>query len=73
MNVAKILELSNFVWVSVSVKVVDEKDVVDVHKGLMKQEYVIAEVTGCTKIMKWNADVGCLAVKVTYFYGHYND
>ena len=51
--------LANFQKVDVRVKVVGESDPVKV-KDLMKQEHIIGDATGISKIVAWEDNVGLL-------------
>ena len=58
--VQEIPKLSNYQRVSVRVKVLAQEEEIEVKKGLLKQEYIIADATGSCKIVAWNANTGVL-------------
>lgn len=58
-------QLANFERVSVQVKVVTECDASKV-KDLTKQEYIIADATGVTKIVTWEDNLGLLQEGLSY-------
>lgn len=61
-TIEEISGLSNYETVSVRVKILTEEDAVEVKKGLTKQDYWIADATGCCKIVTWEDNVGLLSV-----------
>ena len=52
--------------VSVQVKVLCEKSPVEVKKGLVKQEYCIADSSACCRIVTWGDNIGLLSVDGSY-------
>lgn len=65
-TIDQISELVNYQRVSVLIKVVIEEEPVNVKKGLVKQDYVIADATACTKVVTWEDNVGILQVGGSY-------
>ena len=58
--------IANYEVVAVRVKVVSEEDATEIKKGLVKQDYWIADATACCKIVTWKENVGVLAVGDCY-------
>ena len=58
--VQEIPKLSNYQRVSVRVKVLAQEEEIEVKKGLLKQEYMIADATGSCKIVACNTNTGVL-------------
>ena len=58
--------IANYEVVGVRVKVVSEEDVTEVKKGLFKQDYCIADTSGCCKNVTWEENVGILLVGDCY-------
>ena len=56
-TVEELPKLSNYQRVSVRVKVLVQEEE---KKGLLKQEYIIADATGSCKIVAWNANTGVM-------------
>ena len=56
----EIPRLSNYQRVSVRVKVMAEEEAIEVKKGLVKQEYAIADATASCKIVTWKDNIGVL-------------
>ena len=56
----EIPRLSNYWRVSVRVKVMAEEEAIEVKKGLVKQEYAIADATASCKIVTWKDNTGVL-------------
>ena len=65
-TVEEIASLPNYQCVSVRVKLVAEEEEIEVKKGLTKQDYWIADTTGCVKIVTWEDNTGLLAVDKCY-------
>ena len=65
-TIREIPRLVNYQRVSVKVKVIGEEDATAVKKGLMKQDYIIADRTGSCKIVTWEDNVGLLQVGNCY-------
>ena len=62
----QLAEVTNYQCVSVRVKVVKQKEVVEVKNGLQKQDFVIADATGSTKVTAWEDNVGTLKEGSSY-------
>ena len=58
--------IPDYQCVSIKVKVVAEEEMQEVKKDLMKQEYWIADATGCMKIVTWEDNTGLLTVDQCY-------
>ena len=65
-TIDEITELANYQRISVRIKVVAEEEAITVKKGLVKQEYLIADSTGTTKIVTWEDNVGILLTGESY-------
>ena len=61
-TIEEISGLPEYQIVSVRVKVVGEEYAIEVKRGLTKQDYWIADATGCCKIVKWEENIGLLSV-----------
>lgn len=59
-------ELQVYQRVTVKVKVVSEKDAVEVKKGLKKQDVVIGDGSGSAKLTLWEQDIGSLKERKSY-------
>ena len=50
--------------VTVMIKILEEKEVIEVNNGLSKQDYIIADATGTGTLTVWETKVGMLTFKV---------
>ena len=66
MTVEEITSLPDYRCVSVRVKVVSEEEETEVKKGLMKQNYWIADATASLNIVTWEGNTGLLTVDRYY-------
>ena len=65
-TIEEVAQLSNYEVIAVQVKVLGEEEATEVKKGLIKQDYWIADASACCKIVTWEDNVGLLVVGESY-------